>query len=427
MSPARMPGMVVTDHTFSLPLDHAEPNDETIEVFAREVVAPGRENEKLPFLVFLQGGPGHESPRPPGSASWLPRALRDYRVLLLDQRGTGRSTRLQARTLAAHAPQEQARRLGLHRMDAIVSDCEAIRKELCGDEPWTVLGQSYGGFCATHYLSAAPEGLAAALITGGLPPLTAHPDDIYRQTYVRCRERNAAYYERYPDDVHAVRTIIDHLAENQVELPSGDPLTPRRFQLLGLALGMSDGFESIHYLVEDAFITGPKGPELGFHFLAGVEHAQNYSTNPLFSLLHEPIYCQGFASNWSAERIRGEFPEFDPLRTDGPALFTGEMIYPWMFEDFEQISPLRDAAHLLAARSDWSTLYDPGRLEQNNVPVAAALYVNDMYVDRSFSLETADTIRGARVWVTTEYEHNGLRADGERVLDRLLAMAGGDA
>ena len=54
MSPARMPGMVVTDHTFSLPLDHAEPNDETIEVFAREVVAPGRENEKLPFLVFLQ-------------------------------------------------------------------------------------------------------------------------------------------------------------------------------------------------------------------------------------------------------------------------------------------------------------------------------------------------------------------------------------
>ncbi len=414
--------MVVSDHTFSLPLDHGDPDGETTDVFAREVVAPGRASEKLPFLVFLQGGPGHESPRPPAGASWLPRALQDYRVLLLDQRGTGCSTRLDARTLARHSTGEQARRLGLHRMDAIVNDCEAIRKNLVGDEPWTVLGQSYGGFCATHYLATAPEGLAAALITGGLPPLAAHPDDIYRQTYVRCRERNEGYYEQYPADVQAVQSIIAHLAENRIELPSGDPLTPRRFQLLGLALGMSDGFESIHYLVEDAFIAGPNGPELGFHFLSGVEQALRYATNPIFSLLHEPIYCQGFASNWSAERIRGEFPEFDPMRANGPALFTGEMIYPWMFDEIGQISPLRDAAHLLAERSDWPSLYDIARLERNDVPVAAAVYFNDMYVDRSFSLETASTIRGAQVWVTNEYEHNGLRADGERVLDRLLGM-----
>jgi pimeloyl-ACP methyl ester carboxylesterase len=414
--------MVVTEHMFSLPLDHAGLDGETTDVFAREVVASGRADEKLPFLVFLQGGPGHEAPRPPGNASWLPRALQDYRVLLLDQRGTGRSTRLDARTLAGHSPEEQARRLGLHRMDAIVSDCEAIRKNLVGDEPWTVLGQSYGGFCATHYLSTAPEGLTAALITGGLPPLAAHPDDIYRQTYVRCRERNVAYYKRYPDDVEAVQTIIGHLAENRIELPSGDPLTPRRFQLGGLALGMSDGFESIHYLVEDAFIAGPNGPELGFHFLTEVEHSLAYATNPIFSLLHEPIYCQGFASNWSAERIRGEFPEFDPLRTDEPALFTGEMIYPWMFDEIGQISPLGDAAHLLAERSDWPSIYDIAQLERNDVPVAAAVYFNDMYVDRSFSLETAATIRGAQVWVTNEYDHNGLRADGERVLDRLLGM-----
>lgn len=422
MSRAILPGMVVSDHTFSLPLDHGNPDGETTSVFAREVVAPGRANEKLPFLVFLQGGPGHESPRPPTGASWLQRALQDYRVLLLDQRGTGRSTRLDARTLASQASHEQARRLGLHRMDAIVNDCEAIRKDLVGDEPWTVLGQSYGGFCATHYLSAAPEGLTAALITGGLPPLAAHPDDIYRQTYVRCRERNTAYYERYPDDVYGVHSIIGHLADNQIDLPSGDSLTPRRFQLLGLALGMSDGFESIHYLVEDAFIAGPNGPELGFHFLVGVEQALRYATNPIFSLLHEPIYCQGFASNWSAERIRGEFPEFDPMRTDDPVLFTGEMIYPWMFEEIGPISSLRDAAHLLAERADWPSLYDPAQLGRNDVPVAAAVYYNDMYVDRSFSLETAGAIRGAQTWVTNEYEHNGLRADGERVLDHLLGM-----
>jgi len=27
-----------------------------------------------------------------------------------------------------------------------------------------------------------------------------------------------------------------------------------------------------------------------------------------------------------------------------------------------------------------------------------------------------------KLWVTSEYEHNGLRADGEAILDRLLRM-----
>jgi len=31
-----------------------------------------------------------------------------------------------------------------------------------------------------------------------------------------------------------------------------------------------------------------------------------------------------------------------------------------------------------------------------------------------------------KLWVTSEYEHNGLRADGERVVDRLLKMARGE-
>ncbi len=32
----------------------------------------------------------------------------------------------------------------------------------------------------------------------------------------------------------------------------------------------------------------------------------------------------------------------------------------------------------------------------NKVPVAAAIYVNDMYVEREFSVETAQAIRGTR-------------------------------
>ena len=37
---------------------------------------------------------------PEGRESWLDRALHDYRVLLLDQRGTGRSTAATRQTLA---------------------------------------------------------------------------------------------------------------------------------------------------------------------------------------------------------------------------------------------------------------------------------------------------------------------------------------
>src|SRR5438309_711200 len=95
-----IPGMLLTDHRFTIPLDHAAPQGEQIEVFAREVTATRPGADRLPWLVFFQGGPGIASPRPPENASWLPRALRDYRVLLLDQRGTGLSTPVTFQTLA---------------------------------------------------------------------------------------------------------------------------------------------------------------------------------------------------------------------------------------------------------------------------------------------------------------------------------------
>jgi predicted phosphohydrolase len=60
------------------------------------------------------------------------------------------------------------------------------------------------------------------------------------------------------------------------------------------------------------------------------------------------------------------------------------------------------------------------------VPCVAAVYYDDMYVERAFSEETAAAIRGVKLWVTNEYEHNALRADGERLLDRLLRMLHGE-
>lgn len=108
-------------------------------------------------------------------------------------------------------------------------------------------------------------------------------------------------------------------------------------------------------------------------------------------------------------------------------LFTGESIHPWHFDVDPALRPLRETAELLAARTDWPVLYDTERLAANEVPVAAAVYHDDMYVDTGHALRTASSIRGLRTWVTSEYEHDGVRAGGPHVLDRLLALVRGES
>ena len=396
--------LTIVEHEFSLPLDHSRPDGVRIGVFAREVAAPGGLDR--PFLVYFQGGPGFEASRPtvsPPDPPWLPRAVSEYRVLLLDQRGTGRSTPIGA--LPGLTASEQAEHLAHFRADSIVRDAESIRREL-GIERWSVLGQSFGGFCVITYLSAAPSGLQEAFVAGGLPPIGLHTDEVYRRTYPRVLERNRRYYERYPDDRERVLAIHRLAEAEEIVLPCGDVLTPRMFRQLGLMLGMSDGAERLHYILE----LPPTSPA----FLHDVEAALPFPRNPLFAVIHEACYADGYKTGWSAERLR-------PAEFDSPELFTGEHIYSWMFEDYKALRPLRDAAHLLATRQ-WPRLYEPGQLAQNDVPTAAVVYTNDMYVDRVLSEGTVDRVRNLRVWATDEYEHNGLIADGQRVLDHLIGL-----
>ena len=97
-----------------------------------------------------------------------------------------------------------------------------------------------------------------------------------------------------------------------------------------------------------------------------------------------------------------------------------------MFEDYGGLRPHREAAELLAEHP-WPRLYDTEALRHNEVPVAATIYVNDLYVERAFAEQTAATVRGLRPWITDEFQHNGLRADGERVLGRLIDLVRGRA
>ncbi|WP_031046469.1 alpha/beta fold hydrolase [Streptomyces sp. NRRL F-5650] len=424
----RQPGVVLTDRRFTVPLDHADPTGETIELYAREAVASDKADKNLPWLLYLQGGPGGKANRFVGRPAWFGRALEEYRVLLLDQRGTGASTPANRQTLPLRGgPAEQADYLAHFRADSIVRDCEAIRSQVTGGAPWTVLGQSFGGFCTVTYLSLAPEGLDTALITGGLPSLDAHADDVYRAAYPRVERKVAAHYARYPQDVERARRIADHLLTHDVVLPNGYRLTVEAFQSLGIMLGSGEGSHQLHFLLEDAFVRTPGGHELSDAFQEQAQSLLSYAGRPLYALVHEAIYGQDARPTaWSAERVRAEFPRFDAAKSlagDEPLLFTGETIHPWMFDCDPALRPLRETADLLAARTDWTPLYDPDRLAANEVPAAAAVYHDDMYVDTAHALTTARAIRGLRTWVTDEFEHDGVRAGGPRVLDRLLALA----
>ncbi|NGO06854.1 alpha/beta hydrolase [Streptomyces sp. HC44] len=427
----RQPGVVLADRRFTVPLDHDDPNGETIELYAREVVASDKSDkavQDLPWLVYLQGGPGFGANRFIGKQAWLGRALKEYRVLLLDQRGTGHSTPANRQTLPLRGgPSEQADYLAHFRADSIVRDCEAIRPTVTGGVPWTVLGQSFGGFCTVTYLSTAPEGLRAALITGGLPTLDGHADDVYRAAYPRIERKVAAHYARYPQDVERARQIAEYLLRHEPVLNGGYRLTVEAFQSLGILLGGSEGSHRLHYLLEHAFVRTAQGQALSDAFQEDVQSALSFAGHPLYALVHEACYGQGERPTaWSAERVRSEFPQFDAAKTlagDGPVLFTGESVHPWTFDCDPSLRPLRATADLLAERTDWPPLYDPARLAANEVPVAAAVYHDDMYVDTDHSLRTARSIRGLRAWVTNEFEHDGVRAGGPRVLDRLIALS----
>jgi pimeloyl-ACP methyl ester carboxylesterase len=426
MTSYRQPGTVLRDHNFTVPLDHAKPDGEQIQLFAREVVAADKSAADLPWLVFLQGGPGMGAPRPVGREHWVDRALHDYRVLLLDQRGTGRSSPANRRTLARlGSPRAQADYLARFRADAIVADAELVRKQVTGGRPWSVLGQSFGGFCTVSYLSFAAEGVSEAFITGGLPGLDTTADDVYRKTYPAVARKNAQHYARYPADVERAKEVARHLAAGGTRLPDGGTLTVEAFQSLGRMLGSGTGSHTLHYLLEDPFAGG----ELSDDFLHQVQDHLTFSAGPLYALVHEACYANGSSTRWAAQRIRAEFPEFDAaaaLDGDAPLLFTGEMIYPWTLENDPVLAPLAEAGEILAERDPWPPLYDESALRACEVPAAAAVYYEDMYVPREFSVRTASAIRGLRPWITNEYEHDGLRVSQGKVLDRLIAMVRGN-
>ena len=454
-----VPGLYVEDRSIDVPLDWRglEPAllavgstmrrgaaegpipgaPESIKLFYRTVCAPDRINDDLPLLVFLQGGPGGEGPRPlsPTSDGWIEEAVKHFRVVLPDQRGTGRSSHINGDTITelglraglagADPARAQADFLKRHLASSIVRDFEYLRLTAFEGKPWVTLGQSYGGFLTLTYLSLFPEGVAASFTCGGIPHVPASAREVYEHTFPRMMAKTNQYYQRYPGDVERVAALADAIAEREPKLADGSPMTVERLQLMGSDFGMKPSFERMHWVVDHAFTDADgvpgEAPHISDGLLWRVLERTNTRTNPLYWTLQEFIYADGdtMPIRWAAAAEKASRPEFDVAAR--PLMFTGEAMFPWMFEQMPELKPFAPAMDLLMEDTSWDRIYDPQCLAANTVPLQAAVYFDDMYVDSGMQLDTLSRVGNSHAWVTNEFEHDG--AHGSVVFKHLFEEA----
>jgi pimeloyl-ACP methyl ester carboxylesterase len=429
--------LLVHELFLSVPLDHTQPNGRRLRLFCRTAEpaenpltttpSPSHPTPKpLPIIVFIQGGPGFGARHPRDMPCVPPLLERGYRVLCLDHRGMGLSSAVTASTLAREGtPQKQADYLTHFRAPSAVQDLEAIR--LCLTEHWTypadqrqwsILGQSYGGWVCTSYLSMYPAGLREVFLFGGLPPvLQRKPDETVRLCVERVRVMNQRYYAKYPEDVARVKTVLEFLARKQVVLADGGRLSAGRFLEQGIAFAFHYGVDQVHESVLRAANDLETWGELTRPAIEGI--AMDYDVAPLYALLHQPIYCQGEKSAWAFDRVVGELnlPEH---------YFTGETIFKRAYDDYRELQGLKDVAQILEDKADWGDLYDVDVLRDNKVPVYAAVYYDDMCVPVELSLQTARLIPGCKTYITNQLLHDAIRTKTSEVLPAVFKLRDDD-
>lgn len=438
---------------FQLPLSYAQKNGPTIAIVAnitqkfdqtihsKDQILPT--NPKL--ICYLQGGPGFPCEVPLDNSSKTKVLLdKGYTIVYLDQRGTGLSTPIEVGTigkLAGEREQNESKQDYVNRQlqfilnfraDSIVQDAESIRTSLIGDEKWSLLGQSYGGFCCFSYLSKFPASLREVLVTGGVPPIGFGADDVYQATYERTKERNVHYYDKYPGDVSKVVNICDYLSKHESKLPNGGVLSVERFQQLGISFGGLGGTDGLHQLVFKFDYDLQLFGQPTYSTLNNLQNQTGFDTNIIYALFQEAIYCDGKSqSNWSADRLRYTKGNEDFVFQENSQkiFFTGEMVYKSMWDDYAELKPLKDLALALHENTQWSQLYDAETLSKitfDQVPIVAATYVYDQYVDFDLTRTVKKNVfkgnGNLKQYITSEFFHNGLRSDPEKVIGSLLDL-----
>merc|ERR1712194_864598 len=217
-------------------------------------------------------------------------------------------------------------------------------------------------------------------------------------------------------------------------------------------------FASLHSLINSAFLNNNEDEHeliLLRGFIKDIDTQQVFDEYPLYFLLHESIYADGknTATDWAANRalqtlLEQNNSEWDYKITaysnndntnenkNTPVLFYGEMIFPWMCNDYAQLggNGMTKLASSIATKTNWDDLYNIQNIKQalqsKKSKACAAVYVDDMYVDFNECQKVLSRVDGGplqycKPWITNEYQHSGLRDDGSVIFDTLWKMAHG--
>ncbi|WP_018143527.1 alpha/beta fold hydrolase [Alloscardovia criceti] len=416
-----VPGLSVEDHSIDVPLvwnwadgqqrwEDDSFDGEKLHLFYRVVTSAENAKRDLPLLLYLQGGPGGMGPRPMSleSIPWIAEAAKHFRIVLFDQRGTGRSSRIDSSVIRrrGQSARETADFLKHFLADSIIRDCEFLRLQAFSGAKWATLGQSYGGFLTMTYLSLFPQAIHASFVTGGIPHIPMNPREVYEHTVPRMARKTRQYYARYPQDEQRVAHIADILSSGEIQLPNGDPASVRRLQMLGGDFGMKPSFERMHWTVDTALNDGA----LADGFLMELFRRTTSYGSELYWVLQEFIYANEDTEpiNWAANQVLRTTPEFD--ESARPVMLIGEAALPEIFAEDSALKVFKPAMDLLMQDTHWGKIYDVDQLKRNDIPLHAAVYFDDMYVDSSLQLDTLSRIGNAQAWVTNEFEHDGVRS-----------------
>lgn len=233
---------------FAVPENPGAPDGRSITL--QLALVPARAARALPDpVVLLAGGPGQSALEAyPDSAAAFEPLRRQRNILLIDQRGTGRSNVLKcplpdfkdpAQQTAAAMKQQAADCLAESRKHAdprfytttdAIRDLETVRQAIGGPQ-LNLVGGSYGTRVGLEYLRRHPDGVRTLVLDAVVPPElallqdhAANLDDALDRIFAACRA-DAACGKRFGDPARTLTQLRERLRAQpeRTELP--DPRT----------------------------------------------------------------------------------------------------------------------------------------------------------------------------------------------------------
>jgi len=227
-----------------VPENHADPDGDQIDLFVAVVPALTRRPADS-ALTVIAGGPGAASSEfYVGYRTAFGRINRDRDVVLVDQRGTGRSHRLDcqapeeigsgdwsvatARDSAAECLARLPGEPRFYNTSAAVRDLEAVRLAL-GYPALDIYGASYGTRVASHYLRRYPDSTRSVILDGSLPPdeilgprIALDAQAALERVFERCRDDDDCA-RRFPDLAARFATLRADLQQQMIRVRMPDP------------------------------------------------------------------------------------------------------------------------------------------------------------------------------------------------------------